>query len=275
MAAPIDPPSFVGADAGMYRAIFPLALESSQEDALMRYTMNPTAPIEERSAWTDYSLPISVDRSVHVRAYAYIVEANPSPEQSIDFEMKVPEPVANVAPGPLTVGTLDLVLTCALAGAEIRYTRDGSIPTADSTLYVAGKPIALTADTIVRAIGFRNGWTSSDLIGGFYDLLNPANFTISLIMPDGTITLPGGGTQLSYAAAADMTVTATPSASISNPTYTWYLNGVAISGATTASITVGATGPAGKLEQGFYTLTLEALAGGYSYSETISFEVEA
>ena len=43
-------------------------------------------------------------------------------------------------------------------GAEIRYTTDGSVPTAESTLYSA--PFSLTATTVVKAIAIKNGVSS-------------------------------------------------------------------------------------------------------------------
>jgi hypothetical protein len=47
-------------------------------------------------------------------------------------------------------------MTTAVAGAEIRYTTDGTLPTASSTLY-AGAPITVTETTQIRALPFAAG----------------------------------------------------------------------------------------------------------------------
>ena len=56
--------------------------------------------------------------------------------------------------GPVTV-----TLTEPEPGAEIRYTLDGSVPTASDTLY--DKPITLTGPTVVQARAFKDGFTRS------------------------------------------------------------------------------------------------------------------
>lgn len=58
---------------------------------------------------------------------------------------------------PFAVSTT--VTMTAESGAEIRYTTNGTTPTASSTLYSA--PLTLTATTTVKAIALKNGLNSS------------------------------------------------------------------------------------------------------------------
>jgi hypothetical protein len=67
--------------------------------------------------------------------------------------------------GVVNNGTVTVTLATATAGAEIRYTTDGSTPTASSTLYSA--PFSVTTANsagetkVVKAIGIKAGYTNS------------------------------------------------------------------------------------------------------------------
>jgi len=72
-----------------------------------------------------------------------------------------------------------VTITCGTAGAAIRYTLDGSTPTAvHGTLYSG--PVPVNTTTILRAVAYRTGWKPSDVDTQTYifveDVLNqPAN----------------------------------------------------------------------------------------------------
>jgi len=76
------------------------------------------------------------------------------------------------------------------------------------------------------------------------------------------ITLSGA--QATLAVGSTMTVIATPAVAVDN--YQWYLDGVAIIGATTNEVTVGAG-----LEEGEYTLTVVVKKGAVYSSESVGF----
>src|SRR5206468_715427 len=63
------------------------------------------------------------------------------------------------------------------AGAAIRYTTDGSAPTATSSLYAG--PITLTQTTTLRAQAYGNGWTPSNVTVEGYQI-DSAGPTISV-----------------------------------------------------------------------------------------------
>lgn len=55
--------------------------------------------------------------------------------------------------------TTSVTMSCQTAGAEIRYTTDGSVPTASSTLY--SSVLTLSDTTTVKAIAIKDGVSSS------------------------------------------------------------------------------------------------------------------
>ncbi|HEX3008259.1 MAG TPA: glycoside hydrolase family 2 TIM barrel-domain containing protein [Bacteroidales bacterium] len=66
-------------------------------------------------------------------------------------------------------------MTSATAGAEIRYTLDGSEPGMNSTLYTA--PFALTKPAEVKAVALKNGLLNSPVISHKYNSLAQVLFT--------------------------------------------------------------------------------------------------
>lgn len=75
-----------------------------------------------------------------------------------DAIQTVATPVVSPNGGSFT-GSVGVTLSCATVGAQIRYTTDGSSPTAQSTLYSG--PFALSATATVRAKGFLQGMNES------------------------------------------------------------------------------------------------------------------
>jgi hypothetical protein len=62
----------------------------------------------------------------------------------------------------------NVTISCTTTGAVIYYTLDGSLPTQSSTLYT-GKVSVVTA-SVMRAVGFTNGWTPSVASVAYYGL---------------------------------------------------------------------------------------------------------
>ncbi len=79
-----------------------------------------------------------------------------------------PAQVATPTLGPAGATTLpvDVSVSCATTGAELRYTVDGSLPTASSALVVGA--ITIDADTLLSVRGFKDGMTPSRAAYGLY-----------------------------------------------------------------------------------------------------------
>ncbi len=112
-----------------------------------------------------------------------------------------PKPVADPAAGVFN-GTFTVALSAP--GAEIRYTRNNTEPTAESPLYTA--PILLTASTLIRAKGFAPGLAPSPTASfGFIGLAaDTINFTsdIPVVLIDnfGAGAVPADPLQPAYMA---------------------------------------------------------------------------
>ena len=78
---------------------------------------------------------------------------------------KVADPVLTPASCYFSLST-NVTISCATANATIRYTVDGSEPTATSTVYSA--PIALSATTTVKARAFASNKEASDIVFATY-----------------------------------------------------------------------------------------------------------
>jgi len=102
----------------------------------------------------------------------------------------VATPTFNPAPGTYT-GPQSVAISSATAGASIRYTTDGTVPSATvGTLYSA--PIPLGSSATVKAVAYKTGWVDSPVATGGYIITPPVNNTTTNIM------LSSGNTVLTF-----------------------------------------------------------------------------
>lgn len=113
------------------------------------YTLNGELPTPKNS--TKYSEPFLVTKDTTVRAVT-VVKWNGIRTDTVDRTVKY-----TPAPAPsMTVSDGKLIISSELAGAEIYYTTDGSVPTQSSTRYDGG--ITPEPDTSYRARVYAPGW---------------------------------------------------------------------------------------------------------------------
>ncbi len=94
----------------------------------------------------------------------------PQAVEDPDASGKVADPVLTPASCFFSPST-NVTIACATTGATVRYTLDGSEPTASSAIYSA--PIALTTNTTVKARAFAEGKAASDVVFATYTLGEP------------------------------------------------------------------------------------------------------
>lgn len=89
-------------------------------------------------------------------------------------------------------GQRSLTITSATSGASIRYTTDGSTPTATSGQIYAGA-LVLDASTNFKAIAYKTGYSNSSVAEASFTITNPVGAVASAVIP------PSGNTAVTVA----------------------------------------------------------------------------
>jgi alpha-tubulin suppressor-like RCC1 family protein len=114
------------------------------------------------------------------------------------FNWKAATPTFNPSPNTYP-GNQTVTIASATTGATLRYTTDGTDPTASSSLY--SSVVSVTVSTVLKARAFKDGLADSNVAAGLY--------TLKAAIPGAS---PGGGT---YTTPQTVTLTtATPGATI-------------------------------------------------------------
>ncbi len=188
--------------SGAYAAPQLVTVATATPGATFTTTLDGTEPTADSPPYTG---PIAVDRALTLKVVAFKPGWTPSASAAASYwiaEGTVATPVISPAGGVFTGPTL-VTLTTSTPGATVRYTLDGTVPTATAPVY-AGVPLLITARTTVTAVASASGFTPSA----------PASAVFVLDAPDtaATPTLsPGGGR---FATAQAVTVTGPPGATL-------------------------------------------------------------
>ncbi len=127
-------------------------------DATIYYTLDDSTPDNTKIPYTG---PITISTDTRVKAVAIRDGMKDSEILVKDFVFnKVHTPYPS-HPSGVYNSPIGVALSCLTAGAEIRYTLNGSEPTESSTLYT-GTPITISSDTTLKAKAFKSGMTQSD-----------------------------------------------------------------------------------------------------------------
>ena len=86
----------------------------------------------------------------------------------------VSAPVISPASGTTFSGSLQVSMSCATTGAQIRYTTNGADPTQTSTLYSG--PVTITQSTSFKAVGFKTGMDPSAITTAGYSKIAANDF---------------------------------------------------------------------------------------------------
>jgi hypothetical protein len=150
-------------------------VKGAQRDEIMTYdtalkrwfapAISPIATGSTISYMFTYSAPTGGNKDT--QWYSYVVCGDDAPDSPA-----CPSPVAKpvFSPAGGLYPTQQSVTLTAAAGNKIYYTRDGSAPTINSPLYVAGSPLLVSSATTINAIAVRPDLLQSRRASATYDI---------------------------------------------------------------------------------------------------------
>ncbi|MBP7310292.1 MAG: chitobiase/beta-hexosaminidase C-terminal domain-containing protein, partial [Candidatus Cloacimonetes bacterium] len=176
--------------AGTYQTQTSVTLNTTTvpAGAILRYTLNGVDPTESSPAYsgTPIQLPMNATTTLKVRGFmtnwtpSAVMTAVYNITGQVSFLTPVFAPVAGTYTEPITITVNETIP----ADATIRYTTNGTEPTATSPIYSA--PISLTqmnATHTIKVKAFKTDWTSSVTQTAVYVLTGQASIASPVFSP--------------------------------------------------------------------------------------------
>jgi hypothetical protein len=176
----VSVPTFSPA-GGTYTSVQTVTISCSTEGAIIRYTTDGSEPL---ATSTVYSSPIEVSSSIVIKAKGFSSEMEPSDTATATYAINLPATVATptFSPAGGTYTSVQTVtISCSTSGATIRYTTDGSEPSATSTAYSG--PLAIDATNTIKAKAFKDGMTDSETATATYTINLPVKIASPTFFP--------------------------------------------------------------------------------------------
>jgi alpha-tubulin suppressor-like RCC1 family protein len=180
-----------------------VTIASATPGADIHYTLDGNDPTQSDPLYTG---PVAVDKSLTLKARAYKTGYGVSYVGSKAYSMSVAYPSLQPPPsphGPNAPFTSPQVVAISTStpNATIRYTTNGTNPTASSPVYTGSLNIGTR--TSLRSVGFRDGWTTSPI--------NTAEYYFNY----GSLTTPAPSHPAgNYTSSVTVTLTSSPQAAI-------------------------------------------------------------
>jgi pimeloyl-ACP methyl ester carboxylesterase len=137
--------------------------------ATIRYTKDGTDPTASSPVFPTGGLVLTATTTVKARAFKAGMADSDVAAATYSKLQKIATPALSPASGTTFPDTLRVTATTATGGATIRYTKDGTDPTASSPVFPTGG-LVLTATTPVKARAFKAGMADSDVATAVYTL---------------------------------------------------------------------------------------------------------
>jgi alpha-tubulin suppressor-like RCC1 family protein len=195
-------PSFSPA-AGTFTAATNVAISSSTPSATFRYTIDGSEPTESSTLYTS---PIAIATTTQLKAIGLKANWSTSITRSGTYTMNfgtLAPPTIEPSAGTYE-GQVSVTLSSPQSGATIRYTTNGTTPTASSTAYTG--PVLVTTTSTLKAKVFHPNYATSAEASAAYTIKVPAPL----------LSLESG----SYQPGAEVTITSPDAAATLRVTFT-------------------------------------------------------
>jgi formylglycine-generating enzyme len=174
---------------GTYNTELDITISCSLDDVIIKYTLDGTDPTIQSQ---DYSAPIHIAQSENIKAKAYKVDWRDSCIAASTYILQLPTVAMPVfsPPSGMYVNAQLVHISCDTYGAIIRYTTDGTEPTAFSTLY--DYPVYVGSNKVIKAKAFKTDMLPSPTAAASYTILGQPPHCEMILVPGGTIYPPDG-----------------------------------------------------------------------------------
>jgi formylglycine-generating enzyme required for sulfatase activity len=164
---------------GSFGDAIDVSLSSATAGTTIRYTTDGSDPAVDVGTLYD-GTPIHLTSTTTIKAIAYVSGMTDSAVTQATYTKTAP--VAQVAQPTLApdggtfAGSLDVQIACSTAGATIRYTTDGSVPSqSNGTIIASGGSVTLSSTTTLAAIAYASGMTDSPVKQATYTQVDQAS----------------------------------------------------------------------------------------------------
>ena len=141
------------------------------DGATTYYTLDGTEPTELSTLYTD---PLQLDETfstngvINLRVRAFKTGMD-SAQETATYTLYAATPVFEPPTGTVSTNSLIFSISCIYSNAEIRYTNNGTTPTASSALYTI--PVQITQSATVKAKAFSGGLAESVTATATYTII--------------------------------------------------------------------------------------------------------
>jgi len=160
----VEPPVF-SPGSGTYTSSQSIAISCQTSGAVIRYTTDGSDPTESSIRYTG---TVSVSAATTLKAKAFKSGWTPSQTATAAYTMSISDTILFSPASGEYHSEQDVVLSCAVPDAIIRYTADGTEPVESSSPYT--KPVHISETATLKAKAFKSGWSPSQTATSAYTM---------------------------------------------------------------------------------------------------------